>query len=80
MTDALAVLAHQGGWDEILIVIGAVVVLFALWKVLDRVRGIPDEPHRWDRDRGGTGTRGTADGAADGAGEASTGGEPDGRD
>lgn len=76
MIDVLAVLAHQGGWDEVLIVIGAVVVLFALWKLLDRIRGVPNEPHRWDRDRGDAATHGTADTT----GDASTGGEPDSRD
>lgn len=46
------VLAHQGGWDEALLVgIGIPAVLFAVWKLVDRWRGVPAEQHRWDRDR-----------------------------
>jgi len=43
-----AVLAHQGGWDEVLIV-GVVVALFGVWKLWERRRGKPKGPHKWDR-------------------------------
>lgn len=65
---ALAVLAHQGGWDEALLYgIGIPAVLFAGWKLLDRIRGTPAEPHRWSREAGDgrDGAGHPDDGAAD---------------
>jgi len=44
------VLAHQGGWDELLLVLGPIVVIVvALWVVKRRVdRMGPQDPHPRD--------------------------------
>lgn len=36
MTAALALLAHQGGWDEILLVAGPILVIVAVLAVVKR--------------------------------------------
>ena len=54
----LALLAHQGGWDEILLVVAPLLVLAVVLRVArrrtDRWQPPPSEQPTEDRDAGGT--------------------------